>query len=58
MIFTDTGIIAQFLSVLGVTVTTFDGYYVAFVVASAVVACVVISFMVLLFKFLCYIRKG
>lgn len=58
MIFTDDGIIAQFLSILGVQITSYDGYYIAFVVSSALAACIIVSFLVLLFKFLCFIRRG
>lgn len=58
MIFSADGIIQKFLDLLGVTVTTSTGQYIVFVIASAFCAVCVVSLMLLIFKFLVYLRKG
>lgn len=52
------GLIQQFLDLLGVQINTATGNYVAFLAGAALLCVAVVSFMVLLFKFLCYIRRG
>ena len=54
---TDGGIISQFLDLLGVQVTTATGDYVAFLVSASLAAVCVITFTILLFKFLVYLRR-
>lgn len=58
MTFTSDGLIQQFLDVLGVQLLTASGHSIAFLAVSALFALCITSFMVLLFKFLVYIRKG
>lgn len=57
MTITEGGIISQFLDLLGVELTTATGDYVAFLVSASLAAVCVITFTVLLFKFLVYLRK-
>lgn len=58
MSFSSDGIIQQFLDILGVTVDTASGQYIAFTVSAAILALVIVSLLLLLFRFLVYIRKG
>lgn len=58
MSFTTDGLIRQFLDVLGVTIETASGHNIAFLAFSALFGLCITAFMVLLFKFLVYIRKG
>lgn len=58
MSFTTDGIIYKFIELLGVELQTSTGQYIAFVVAAAVFAICIVSFMLLLFKFLVYLRRG
>lgn len=58
MIFTADGLINQFLNFLGVSISTSDGYYIAFVTASALGLAVVTLILTFIFKFIVYIRKG
>lgn len=58
MSFTVDGLIQQFLDLLGVTISSYTGYYIAFVVCGILFAICVVSFMLLLFKFLVFLRKG
>lgn len=58
MIFTNDGIIQQFLNLLGVTITTSDGQYLAFLTVSVLAVVVLVLFLVFIFKFLVYLRKG
>lgn len=58
MTFNPDGIIQQFLDILGVTVETASGQYIAFMVSAAILALVIVSLLLLLFRFLVYIRKG
>ena len=55
---TDTGLIKQFLDILGIEITTATGNYVAFMASAALLAVALIALMVLLFKLLVYIRRG
>lgn len=58
MTFLPTGIIQQFLDLLGATPTTLTGQYIVFVtMASCFVLCIV-AFLTFIFKLLVYIRKG
>lgn len=52
------GLIQQFLDILGVNITTATGNYVAFIITSCLTAVALISLMILVFKFLVYLRKG
>lgn len=56
MIFSVDGILHQFLDLLGVQVSNPDAMYLCFIVCASLFACVAISFLVLLFKFLCYFK--
>lgn len=58
MIFTADGLIQRFLDLLGVSIQTSTGYYIAFVIVSAIVATSLVSLMLLIFRFLVYLRKG
>lgn len=58
MSFTSDGIIQSFLDLLGVTVETSSGQYIAFTVCAAILALTIIALMLLIFRFLVYIRKG
>lgn len=58
MTFSADGIIQQFLDILGVTVETASGQYIAFMVSAAILALVIVSLILLLFRFLVFIRKG
>lgn len=58
MTFTADGIIQTFLDLLGVTVDTASGQYIAFIVSSSVFGICIVAFLLLLFKFLVYLRKG
>lgn len=58
MNFTPDGLIHKFLDLLGVSVTTSTGQYIVFIISSAVIAVSIVSLMLLIFKFLVYLRKG
>lgn len=58
MIFSADGLINQFLNFLGVSISTSDGYYIAFVTVSALGLAVVTLILTFIFKFIVYIRKG
>ena len=58
MIFTADGLIQKFLDLLGVTVTTSTGQYIVFIISAAVIAVSIVCLMLLIFKFLVYLRKG
>lgn len=55
---TDTGLIREFLDLLGIEITTQSGSELAFVVCGALLASCVALVLAFLFKFLVYIRKG
>lgn len=52
------GLIQQFLDILGIQITTATGHYVAFLATSSLAAVALISLMVLIFRFLVYLRRG
>lgn len=54
----DTGLIHEFLQLLGFQITTQSGAELAFVVTGALAAVSVALVLAFLFKFLVYIRKG
>lgn len=54
----DTGLIHEFLQLLGFQITTQSGAELAFVVTGALAAVSVALILAFLFKFLVYIRKG
>lgn len=54
----DTGLIYEFLQLLGFQITTQSGAELAFVVTGALAAVSVALVLAFLFKFLVYIRKG
>lgn len=58
MSFSSEGLIQTFLDLLGVTVETASGQYIAFTVSAAILALVIVALMLLLFRFLVFIRKG
>lgn len=58
MNFIPDGFIDKVLDLLGVECTSITSQYLAFVVTGTVFALLGISLMVLLFRFLVYIRKG
>lgn len=55
---TSSGLIQQLLDILGVEITTATGHYVAFLLTGCLTAVALISLMVLIFKFLVYLRRG
>lgn len=58
MNFTPDGLIQKFLDLLGVSVTTSTGQYIVFIISAAVIAVSIVCLMLLIFKFLVYLRKG
>lgn len=58
MSFTTDGLIYKFIDLLGVTLETSTGQYIAFVVCAVIFAICIVSFMLLLFRLLVFIRKG
>lgn len=54
----DVGLIQDFLSLIGIEVVTSTGAFVAFLVCASLLCVCVVSCIVLLFKFLCYLRRG
>lgn len=54
----DSGLIHEFLSLLGIEIVTASGTMLAFVVCAALLSVCVISLLVLIFKFLVYLRRG
>lgn len=58
MSFTSDGIVQTLLDLLGVTIETSTGQYIAFMISSAILAITIIALMLLLFRFLVFIRKG
>lgn len=57
MTLVDSGLVKQFLDLIGIQVTTASGGYIAFLVCSILIALIVITFSMFLFKFLVYIRR-
>ena len=58
MTITPDGLIQQFLDILGIQLTTATGNYVAFIITASLSAVSLISLMILIFKFLVYLRRG
>ena len=58
MNFTSTGLIQQLLDFLGVTITTSDGYYIAYISALILAITVILITFFGIFKFLVYLRKN
>lgn len=58
MTFVSDGLIQRFLDLLGVSIQTETGFFIAFIIVSAIVAIALVSLMLLIFKFLVYLRKG
>lgn len=58
MSITPDGLIQQFLDILGIELTTATGNYVAFIITASLLAVALISLMILIFKFLVYLRRG
>lgn len=58
MSITSDGLIQQFLDILGIELTTASGNYVAFIITASLSAVALISLMILIFKFLVYLRRG
>lgn len=54
----DTGLIYDFLSLLGIELVTSTGTMLAFVACAALLCVCIISTLVLIFKFLVYLRRG
>lgn len=54
----DSGLIYQFLDILGVEITTATGHYIAFMATVALAAVALVALMVLVFKLLVYLRRG
>lgn len=58
MTFTSNGLIQRFLDILGVTVDSATGEYIVFIISAAVVSVCIVCLMLLIFRFLVYLRKG
>ena len=58
MSFTSNGLIQRFLDLLGVSIQSETGIFIAFIIVSAIVAISLVSLMLLIFKFLVFLRKG
>lgn len=54
----DSGLIHDFLQLIGIELVTSTGTMVAFLVCAALLCVCIVSIMVLLFKFLVYLRRG
>lgn len=52
-----TGLVTDFLSLLGFEAINPDGVQLAFMVSSALLCVVIVSFMTLLFKFFVYLNR-
>lgn len=57
MSFTTNGIIYKLIELLGVTIETSTGQYIAFVVGGTIFAICIVSFMLLLFRLLVFIQR-
>lgn len=58
MNFIPDGLISRFLDILGIECTSITSQYIAFVTCGSIFALLSISLMVLLFRFLVFLRKG
>lgn len=56
MTFVNNGLLNNFLDLIGVQINSPDAQYIAFIVLACVFGAITISFLVLIFKFLCYLR--
>lgn len=56
MTFTSNGLLNKFLDLIGVQITSVDAQYISFIVLACVFGAITIAFLVLIFKFLCYLR--
>lgn len=54
----DSGLIHDFLNLIGIQITTTTGTMVAFIVCASLLCVCIVSCLVLLFKFLVYLRRG
>lgn len=54
----ESGLIYDFLNLLGVEIITSTGTMLAFLAAAALLCVCIVSTLVLIFKFLVYIRRG
>lgn len=57
MTLVDSGLVKQFLDMIGIQITTASGGYIAFLVVSILIGLIVITFSMFLFKFLVYVRR-
>lgn len=57
MTLVDSGLVQQFLDLIGIQITTASGGYIAFLVVSILIGLIVITFSMFLFKFLVYVRR-
>ena len=57
MTLVDSGLVKQFLDLIGIEITTASGGYIAFLVVSILIGLIVITFAMFLFKFLVYVRR-
>ena len=53
----ESGLVKQFLDLIGIEITTASGGYIAFLVVSILIGLIVITFAMFLFKFLVYVRR-
>lgn len=51
------GLVQDFLDLLGFQAVSNDGVELAFTITSALLAMVMVTFMILLFKFFCYLKR-
>ena len=54
----NSGLIQDFLNLIGVEIVTASGTMVAFLVCGALLCVCIVSCLVLFFKFLVYLRRG
>lgn len=54
----DNGLIYDFLSLLGIEIVTSTGTMLAFLAVAALLCVCIVSTLVLIFKFLVYLRRG
>ena len=58
MSFLPSGLVDKFLDILGVSIDSSTGQYIAFIAVSALVGISIVSLMSLIFKFLVFLKKG
>ena len=54
----DSGLIHDFLDLLGIEILTQSGAMVAFIICGALLSIAICSCLLLIFKFLVYLRRG